>query len=374
MNTMHNNSSKTQPKPSIVRLFVIALVFFVMGYVFMQSMLFDNKNQQVVVAELQKIKLGLCEQGIRLPMMSCSKATLIKGNDQASKETLNQQFARLANLSAAVEKLQWTNGSEADAVKLLTVLDNLKSSRSRQSAENYRAVPLISKLLAPIWKKYPDMVAASSCLYCGNSFKVLSNLIASNDTDIEQLKSLAVGHPRMLREVASQNLFEPKELNKIIRLQAALSSAGDGGTAEYIGKNLLQNQDYKNLRVWLSKGLNGSRSLGDTNLNSLPYDLVVSAWQQGVSIGYDQIGLSQYLVGTGHRAALRWVLWLQESNLEYIRSWSYKRKEGKYIFILEKYTDFPIRSGESLTQYYSDNWQNIYWDNAQKRWLVKNTI
>ena len=371
MNTWDNDSSKMQPDLSIVRLLVIALVFSVMGFVLMQSMLFDKKNQQVVIAELQKIKLDLCEQGIRLPMVNCTKAVLIKNNLKESKEALNQQFARLANLSSAAGKLQWTNGSESDAVKLLTVLNNLKLSRSRQNAENYRAIPLISSLLEPIWRKYPDMVAASSCLYCGNGFKVLSNLIASNDTDIEQLKNLAVGHPRMLREVASQNLFEPKELDKVIRLQAALSSAGDSGTAEYIGKNLLQNQDYKNLRVWLNKGLNGSRALGDTNLNSLPYDLVVTAWQQGVSLGYDQVGLSQYLVGTGHRAALRWVLWLQESNLEYIRSWSYKREQGKYIFILEKYTDFSVKSGKSVTQYYSDNWKNVYWDNTQKRWLSK---
>lgn len=371
MNTWDNDSSKTQPKLSVARLLVVALVFSAIGYVLMQSMLFDKQNQQVIVTELRKIKLGLCEQGIRLPMVNCSKAPLIKGNLQASEQTLDQQFARLPNLSSAVGKLQWSDGSEADAVKLLTLLNNLKLSRSRQNAENYRAIPLIGKLLEPVWKKHPDMVAASSCLYCGNGFKVLSNLIASNDTDIEQLKSLAVGHPRMLKEVASQSLFEQKELDKVVRLQAALSSAGDSGTAEYIGKHLLQKNDYKNLGVWLNKGLNGSRALADTDLNSLPYDLVVSAWQQGVSLGYDQVGLSQYLVGSGYRAALRWVLWLQDSNLEYIRSWSYKREEGKYKFILEKYTDFPVKSGESLTQYYSDNWKNIYWDSTQKRWLSK---
>ncbi|MCP3674196.1 MAG: hypothetical protein GY829_06960, partial [Gammaproteobacteria bacterium] len=300
MNTRDNGSSQTQPNLLVARLLVVALVFSVIGYVSIQSMLFDKKNQQVVIVELQKFKLELCEHGIRLPMVSCSKAVLIKGNLNESKEALNQQFARLPNLSSAVGKLQWTNGSEADAVKLLTVLNNLKLSRNRQSSENYRAIPLINKLLEPIWKKYPDMVAASSCMYCSNSFEALSNLIASNDTHVEQLKSLAVGHPRMLREVASQNLFEPKELDKIVRLQAALSSAGDSRTAKYIGKNLLQSQDYKNLRIWLSKGLNGSRALGDTDLNSLPYDLVISAWQKGVSIGYDQVGLSQYLVSSGY--------------------------------------------------------------------------
>ena len=369
MNTRNIDSSKTQAGLSVTRLLVIALLFSAMGYVSIQRVLFEQQNQQVVVELLQNIKLGLCEQGIRLPMVNCFKGSLIKGNLQAGNESLNQQFARLPNLSSAVEKLQWFNGSEADAVKLLTLLNNLKLSRSRQSAENYRAIPLISKLLKPVWKKYPDMVAASACLYCGNSFKVLSNLIANNNTDNEQLKSLAVGHPRMLREVASQNLFESNKLNEIVKLQAALSSAGDSGTAKFIGKILLENNDYRNLRVWLNKGLNGSRALGNVDLDSLPYDLVVTAWQQGVSLGYDQVELSQYLVSSGYRPALRWVLWLQDSNLKYIRNWNYKRQQGKYAFILEKYTDFPIRNGAALTQYYSDNWHNVYWDNTQKRWL-----
>lgn len=369
MNTLNGELSEKQPGISVVRLIVIALIFSTIGYVLMQRALFDKKNQEVIIGKLQDIKIGLCEQGIRLPMVSCSKSSFIKSNLKQSSESLKQQFARLPNLSSAVEKLQWLNGSESDAVKLLTLLNNLKLSRSRQSSENYRAIPLINKLLQPVWKKYPDMVAASACLYCGNSFNVLSNLIASTDTDNEQLKNLALGHPRMLREVASKNLFESNELNKVVRLQAALSSAGDSGTAQFIGKFLLENKDYQNLRVWLNKGLNGSRALGNVDLNSVPYDLVVAAWQQGVSLGYDQVELSHYLVGNGYRPALRWVLWLQDSNLKYIRRWDYKRQQGKYEFILEKFTDFPVRTGKSLTQFYSDNWEHVYWDKTQKRWL-----
>lgn len=371
MNTLNSDSSENQPSLSITRLLVIALIFSMIGYVLMQRALFDKKNQEFIIGKLQNIKLGLCEQGIRLPMVNCSTASFIKGNLKESSATLREQFARLPNLSSAVGKLQWLNGSEADAVKLLTLLNNLKLSRSRQSSENYRAIPLINKLLQPVWEKYPDMVAASACLYCGNSFKVLSNLIASTDTDNGQLKKLALGHPRMLREVASKNIFEPNDLDKIVRLQAALSSAGDGGTAEFIGKFLLKNNDYKNLRVWLNKGLNGSRALGNVDLNSVPYDLVITAWQQGVSLGYDLVELSHYLVGKGYRPALRWVLWLQDSNLKYIRSWNYKRQQGKYAFILEKYTDFSMRSGKSLTQFYSDNWKHVYWDKTQTRWLSK---
>lgn len=369
MNNMHLDSTDTHVSSSVTRLLVIALIFSVMGYVLIQNLLFEQKYQQAIVAELQNIKIGICQRGIRLPMVDCSEASIIKNNIQPNKESLERQFAKLPSLSSAVDKLQFLNGTEADAVKLLTLLNNLKLSRSRQSAENYRAIPLMTKLLLPVWRKYPDMVAASACLYCGNSFNVLSKLIASNDTDNELLKNLAMGHPRLLKEVSSQNLFASNKLNEIVKLQAALSSAGDGGTAEFIGKFLLNNKDYNSLRVWINKGLNGSRALGNADLNSLPYDLVVTAWQQGVSIGYDQVELSQYLVSSGYRPALRWVLWLQDSNLKYIRSWSYKRQQGKYESILDKHTDFSLRSDKSLSQYYSDNWKHVYWDKTQKRWL-----
>lgn len=368
MNTGNDNPLKNKAASSVTRLVVIALVFSVLGYLITQRILFDQQTQQSVIAQLQSIKEGLCGQGIRLPMIDCSKASPIKGNLQPNTDSYKRQFARLPNLSAAVGKLQWNNGTEADAVKLLTILNNLTLSRSRQSSENFRAIPAIVMLLQPVWKKYPDMVAAASCLYCGNSFNVLSKLIASNDTDIESLKRLAMGHPRMLREVASQNIFSPDELNHIVKIQAALSSAGDSGTAEFVGKILLQNQDYQRLRVWLTRGLNGSRALGNTDLDSLPFELVVAAWEQGVKLGYDQVKLSQYLVSKGYRPALRWVLWLQDSQLKYIRSWSFEREKDKYTSILKTYTDFPLKSGDELIKFYSDNWRKVNWDKNKKRW------
>lgn len=362
------SNAQQDSKPSVISFIATVLVVFLLAYVGTQEFLQDPVNQRHVSDKLIEIKSQLCNQGIRLPAISCTADALIHKNAAAANEPLAKQFARLPHLSAVVEKLVWSGGSEAEAVKLLTVLQSLTLARQRQSQENYSAIPTITYLLKPIWRKYPQLVAAHSCLYCGNSFNVLSKLVAEGENNYSTLQPLGEGHPRLLREINLHHDVDAESTLKIAQLQAELLQAGDASSAEFVGQLLAQGQHYSQLKMWVSNGLNGGRALTKLDLDSLPLDIVIKAWEQGVSSGYDTVQLSQFLVGKGYRPALRWVVWLQSGELPYLQSWSYKREQSKYQLMLKNFTDFPENSGSGLAHYYSQNWKSIYWDNSEKRW------
>lgn len=358
-------------KPSRRALFLTGLFCFILGYLATQKALFDGNIRQQVAAQLRGLHLATCSEGIRLPGFDCASQSVIKSHPPTEGTPLRHQFARLPHLSAAVDKLQWNFGSEADAVRLLTVWKALELGRQRQTRENYRAVPAVTQLLQPAWEDYPDMVAAASCLYCGTSFDILSSLISGGTGDADKLKGLAAGHPRLLAHIAPTGIFSDAELDRIATLHAELSSGGDSKTAGFIGSILLEQENYDLLKVWVTKGLNGGRALGDTELDSLPRELVIAAWDQGVHLGYDRVELSEYLVSRGYRPALRWVTWLESTDYKYLHGWSYERNEGRYQSILGRFTRFPASKGAPLAKFYSDNWATIAWDEQSHHWIYR---
>jgi len=368
---MKHSQTATDPadrQPAPRSLLLAALAFFLLGYIVTQKALFDSDIRRQLAAQLRDLRTTTCSEGIRLPGIECPSLSIIKERPSGNNEPLRRQFARLPSLSAAVDKLQWNFGSDADAARLLTIWKALELGRQRQSREYHSAIPAITQLLQPVWDRYPDMVAATSCLYCGNSFDVLSSLINAGGSDVDKLKSLAAGHPRLLAEIAPTGVFNDAELERIATVHGELSSGGDSKTAKFIGKILLGRQDRAPLEAWLTKGLNGGRALGDTGLDSIPRELVIAAWEQGVRIGYDDVELSEYLVAQGYRPALRWVVWLESTEFKYLHGWPYERVQGQYQSIMTRFTRFPASKGEPLATFYSDNWASIHWDDKAGRW------
>jgi hypothetical protein len=245
----------------------------------------------------------------------------------------------------------------------------MEHSRRHQSSENYKAVPLIAEKLLPIWQHYPLMVTAASCLYCGNTTRVLSELINTKTVMDERIIALSMTHPRLLRDIAPLGVISPEKLNTVTAVHAEFFSGGDSGTSIFIANALIAQQDYQRLRLWVSKGLNGGRALNQTDLSTIPFDIVVAAWQQGARQGYDQASLTRYLVAQGYRPALRWLVWLQGSEMKYLHTWGYQRQAEEYKKVLIDYTSFAIHEPNALALFYSKNWRNIHWDKEQQRWL-----
>lgn len=180
------------------------------------------------------------------------KALIVRMNESTGAPDLRTQFAYLPDLSTALGKLRWNYGDEQDAVRLLTIMSTLQYGRQRES---HLVESSATKILGPVWNKYPDIVAASSCLYCGMFFNnVLKPYMSEGTENIEHLNSLALGHPRFLQAIYNSGQLNIDDFTKIGLLQAELSGSGDHHTAKFIGDLLIKNAKIDLLHHWSSRG------------------------------------------------------------------------------------------------------------------------
>ncbi len=356
-------------------------------------------------------KAAVCEGGFRLPGVSCqqvnvdananaeatqdekekhassadggapqglaqtiNKVRMVEPLPNAGDRSLREQFAALPDLKSAILQLRWTGNNDQEAARLLSIIGTLGYGRQADSYQNQFAAPAIVKLLDPVWEKYPDLVAASHCLYCGSFFEqVTVPLVSSGTWEEDWLKRIMAGHPRLLRVVYDAGQVDIQALRRIAALQAELLSAGDGQTPGFIGDILLSDGKLDLLHTWSTKGLNGHYAFASVqDLDSLPRDLIKDAWYSAVRAGDDSPRLTRYLVAHGYRPALRWLIWLAAGNVKYIQSYQYSRNEkDRYQAFLKTYLDFPVNSFTDLAGFYSENWQKITWDKALKRWILR---
>ncbi len=372
--------------------FVLALGFF--GTQKLIHTLFNPSSAY----NFYSINESACENGFRVPFLACKKPELAKPENldtvqqvpkkvEDSTDTLDQtsliigmnastgapdlrtQFAYLPNLSSALSKLSWNNGDEQDAVRLLTIMSTLQYGRQRES---HLVQSSSTKILGPVWNKYPEIVAASSCLYCGMFYNnVLKPYMTEGTENTEHLNTLALGHPRFLQAIYASGQLNIDEFTKIGFLQAELLHPGDYKTAKFIGDLLLKHSKIDLLHTWSSRGGNSSYAISEyQSLIQLPQALIIDSWQAGVARGSDNSVLTRYLISTGYRPALRWLLWLHAGNLSYLQDRQYKLQRDRYNdFLVDEYLDFPKESHDDLTGFYSKNWQNITWRAEQKKWV-----
>lgn len=351
-----------------------SVVLFLIGYAGAQLYLANEYNQRDVARLVGSAHQNLCNAGIRLPDMECREPRMLVGDlvEERPSEPLAKAFARMPDLSAVVRKLRWNNGSEADAARFLAVVRNVALARNNQARGNSEAMKKLAPKMAPLWQDYPDLVVASACVYCGSHTRLLEQLIEAADehegADLEKLKSSLSGHPRLFRLANEQMPFDPEHQYRLARIHAELGGAGDSSTADLIAGILVENQDYDRLKLWADSGLNGGRSLSELDLSTLSRELVETAWRQGVSMAYDDFTLTQFLFKQGYRPALRWVVWLQSSNLPYVQDYQYSRFADKYQALIDHHTEFDAKSGAALAQFYSENWRRIFWDPSSEAW------
>lgn len=349
----------------------LAVSFFavLVGYAFSEKWLAENNNKALVLAADIDIRAQLCKRKIRLSYDDC----LPIGVPYYSKSqgSLNEVVARLPHLSSVLSYFAWRDGDEAEAVRYMVLMQSLAYSRSYQAHLNYDAIDQFISQIKPVWEKYPKLVAGSSCTYCSMHSDVMPRLLNSAHSLPEEfLTDIALDALFFSAMIKGRSVNLDKQ-DDLLAMHAYLSSPGDYSTAQVIGGGLVKTKNWRDLEVWVANGLNGGRSLGKISLINLPREIVIAAWEQGVSLGYDSVDLTRYLVSTGHRPALRWLIWLLATDYKYLHSYSYKREESKYKQLVEKYTYFPVDGGEELAGYYNKNWRSIRWDATDHHWVTQ---
>jgi len=59
-------------------------------------------------------------------------------------------------------------------------------------------------------------------------------------------------------------------------------------------------------------------------------------------------------------------------NLSYFQNTSYQAEKDRYNdLILGLYIDFPAESKDDLTGFYSKHWNDIVWNQAKQKWVLK---
>jgi hypothetical protein len=364
--------------------FFISLVFiFLLGFL---------GSQKLAQVDLAPMNQSLCQRGISLPFSQCEvqlndatksntdklvqyKKQLVEMNQTADAPSLRTQFSHFDNLQTILEKLKWNNGDEQDAARFLSVITALENGRLSEPGMPSTA----SSVLDAVWNKYPDLVATSHCLNCSRFYQhILGPFFKAGSKNKSRIKQIALGHPRFLQVSYQSGQIELAGLKKVARLQAELLTSEDADTAKFIGDILLKstsqgnNKDLTLLHHWSSKGWNGSYAVSDYHkMLELPKNILADAWQRGVLAGADNAELTRYLVSTGYRPALRWLLWSHTSDLSYFKNRTYQDQIDRYNdLIMSLYVDFPVESKDDLTGFYSKNWKSISWDISRKKWVL----
>lgn len=336
---------------------------------------------------------AVCDSGFRLPFLNCEKqqntsiepVTILDSSLEQSKTTglvvgmnkgpnalsLRKQFSYLPNLKLALQKLNWNDGDEQDAMRFLSIIKSLNASRYNES---YFVSSTMKGLIDPVMRKFPDVVAASHCLYCGQFFSdILKPYFAEGTDNNATINQLASGHPHFLQALYHSGNIKLDDMGEIAQLQAELLSSGDSETAKIIGSILLKEKNVDLLHHWVSKGWNGGYAITEYNtLLQLPRQITIDAWQRTVTRGVDNAVLTRYLISTGYRPALRWLIWYHGSNLSYFQGQQHKMERDRYNdFLVERYLDFPKQSHSDLAGFYSKNWKDIVWNANKQQWVLE---
>ena len=244
----------------------------------------------------------------------------------------------------------------------------MKSARHHQHIENSKAVSVMVSHLKPIWEKYPRLVLGAACTFCSSNHNIVEKLITpAVATDKNLMLDIGLD-PTYFSDMYIKGLLSKDTLQELSTLHAYLSSAGDQRTGAAVGQLLAQEKQWDELLLWTKKGMNGGRSLTSLQLDKIPLNIVISAWENGVNGGYDKFELTEFLILNGHRPALRWIIWVEGTDFQYLRNHDYKRQSQRYKNLLKLAINFPVMENNRLAEFYSNNWRNISWRHSTKKW------
>jgi hypothetical protein len=285
----------------------------------------------------------------------------------AHSTNARQYLASLPDLATALTKLQWLGGDDAAAVRFLSVMHAVRMGRG---SEHARVADVMKPLMQPIWEAYPQITSASVCTFCGAASTISKQFASEQTLDDKISTRMSRNHVDYFVALTGRVSFTPDEAHQLATTYAQLSS-GDNRTLVAIANFLAEQHEYAALRIWVTNNMNGGFALdGIPDLSSVPRDVLIAAWERSASAGYDSRKLTEYLMKTGYRPTLRFVVWMQDGAANYLSSKNsrYARERGRYAGLLSKYTNFPELQGRLLGEYYSTNWREIKWDSEHSEW------
>jgi hypothetical protein len=364
------NNTNEIPRTSLFRILGIGFSCFIIMFAGIQGILVKPENQILIANALQGVKTGLCEKGIRTPVYKCDQqAGFIKEGSHHPELNTAERLAYLPDVVSVMNKLYLPDNSSASAAKFITLVGLLQESRQHDSSGAYKALGNIADKLGPVWGEYPQLVVAKTCIFCGSyTSNIIRKLGVRKNQNLKAITTMAKLHPLLFASVYPH--LDKAEAQEAAMQLALLKGAGSSYSATAIGKHLNTGMAEHYLNAWVSQGLNGTRALDDLDLNLVPLETRIQAWQSGILLGYDNIELTQHLTAKGYRPALRWLVWLQGTPLKYLQGWPHERNSAKYNALLEQHTNFGHLGGNALAMFYSDNWSSIFWDDQQHRWIA----
>jgi hypothetical protein len=278
-----------------------------------------------------------------------------------------QYLASLPDLATALTKLQWLGGDEAAAVRFLSVMHAIRMGRN---SDHVRVADVMKPMMRPMWDAYPHITIASVCTFCGEASKINKQFVDERTLDPEIATRISRNHVDYFVALADKDSFTPDETQRLAATFAQLVM-GDRPTRVAIANLLAEQHEYAALKMWVANSMNGGFALDDIpDLASVPRDILTTAWERSASAGFDSRILTEYLMKTGYRPTLRYVVWMQDGAANYLSSQNsrYGRERGRYAGLLDKYTNFPEQEGRALGEYYSTNWRDIKWDPDRSMW------
>lgn len=345
---------------AIVGLVVAWLLSYFASSSYLRGLAADSPERQQAV----ETRRWYCNQFATLG--ACHDASSSAQDEQPAINE-RKRAASLPDLSSALSTLQWQGGDEAEAARMMSIIKALElgryNSKDRMAQQN------IFALTQQVWLEHPQLVSAADCIYCGDVADAVRELLQKQALDPQWARQLAGGIPRYFPLLGKQELLDKGTQAKLANLYAQLAVPGDAALASYVAEILFENNEQEQLKLWVSRGLNGGRAFATMNLEQLPQALLITAWRQGVSLGYDSPELTAHLLGQGYRPALRWLLWLLDGSVPAIsENQLYQNDQQQYRDMLYRYVSLPAEEGPELSRYYSEHWRAIDWDAEQQQW------
>lgn len=323
----------------------------------------DFDKQHYVAGIARQLALALCSNDLRLPSVPCPQSpSLIKRRQFLDNESFAHSFSRLPDMPAVISRLVWPDGSEADAARLLAIIRTLELSR-----RNDEAVDPTADLLSRVWQRYPQLVAASACVSCGEQEDILAALLERNHANPEELQPIFIGNSALMRVYDQTIGIEQDVLETLARIHAYLGHTPHSKPERYIGALLWEMNAVNELRAWAERGIG---TLYDLELDSVPQDIVIKAWRSSLESGFSLPGSTGFLMAHGYRPALRLLLWFEGAELTYLESRNYKFSQDEYRELVDRHTNFSDRSGTELAEFYNGNWRDIQWDANTRAWKL----
>jgi hypothetical protein len=286
---------------------------------------------------------------------------VVQPASEANDRSYRELFASLPDADSAVAKLRWNHGSEAEAARLLSVIDALRRSQNASGQRSANAA--FEQLLIATWQDHPRIVTASICAWCTGA-SAIDTQLAERAPDAEWVRRVGARQSKRFQLLGSAGKLDAAELPRLAELHGELEFPGSASSARYVANFLIADRRWETLHAWVSKGLNGNFGLGDVqDLASLPPEIVRSAWEDGVRMGHVDARLTAHLLELGHRPALRWLLWSTDPSSHYLDRWA-SRSRG----LAQRYVGFASPNSAEASRYYSAHWREIAWDAETRTW------